>query len=116
MIHSIQIDPDEDDEDCDCQCFRSYAPSSIGSPPPKCLTLDDDDVNLEVSAAFDGDAPTCVYDPKWFGLPPNACPRILVSFALPVPQAIGWSHVSSSALAPNSSGMASYYPDAGLLA
>ena len=109
-----EIDLGEDDEDGDCQ----YAPSSIGSPAPRCCMLDDEDDTLEILAVAADNAedpyPICVYDPEWFDLPSDACPRILVFLVLSVPQVTGRGiaesnslHVPSPALAPSPNGMSS---------
>lgn len=118
----LDVDPGEDDEDGDCSGLRSYTPSSIGSPAPKCRALDDDDYDmLDRLDALDGldgpdnPQPICVYDPEWFDLPSDICPRILVSLAWSAPQTTSLSipiadSSTSHVFAPNSNGMSPYAP------
>jgi len=109
----LDIDPGEDDDDGDGSCLRSYAPSSIGSPAPKCRALDDDDCDtlgrLDALDGRDDLQPICVYDPEWFDLPNDICPRILVSLAWSAPQTTALSiaiaeSIPSHAFAPSSNG------------
>jgi len=114
----LDVDPGEDDDDGDCSCLRSYTPSSIGSPGPKCRALDDDcdcDMldRLDALDGPDNPQPICVYDPEWFDLPSDICPRILVSLAWSAPQTTALSipiadSSTSHVFALSSNGMSPY--------